>query len=74
MKQISILFRNAFELQALQDSIAEVKQNVSSENLGKFENNIEVHMGHIQSGLSQMGNLHAFMQPKTAPSFKLEPF
>lgn len=25
-----------------------------------FQNNVEIHISHIQSGLSQMGNLHAF--------------
>lgn len=25
-----------------------------------FQNNVEIHINHIQSGLSQMGNLHAF--------------
>lgn len=25
-----------------------------------FKNNVDIHINHIQSGLSQMGNLHAF--------------
>jgi len=25
-----------------------------------FRNNVEIHINHVQSGLSQMGNLHAF--------------
>lgn len=25
-----------------------------------FQNHVEIHVAHIQSGLSQMGNLHAF--------------
>ena len=56
-----IFFRNAYEVQALKDSIAEIKQNMDDKNLSKFENEVEVHMQHIQTGLSQMGNLRVFM-------------
>ncbi len=80
-----ILYRSAFELQALQDSISEIKQNLRAENVSKFEDNVEVHMHHIRSGLSHMGNLHAFMRPQQQPqqppsnhalppALKLEPF
>lgn len=30
-----------------------------------FQNNVEIHVAHIQSGLSQMGNLHAFAANNT---------
>lgn len=30
-----------------------------------FQNNVEIHIAHIQSGLSQMGNLHAFAANNT---------
>ena len=30
--------------------------------MSKFENDVEVHMQHIQTGLSQMGNLKVFMK------------
>ena len=66
-------YRNAFELQALQDSLAEVKSGLRPENAPKFQNAVEVHMQHIQSGLSQMGNLHAFMLPqKEGPAFSVK--
>ena len=48
-----IFFRNAFELQALQDGMSELKQSLSGENIGKFEDCVEVHMQHIMSGLSR---------------------
>ena len=35
-------FRNAFELQALQDSLAEVKTGLRPENAPKFQNAVEV--------------------------------
>ena len=34
--------RNSFELEALQDSIREVKNKICAENVGKFENCVEV--------------------------------
>ena len=46
--------RNSYELEALQETLAEVKGNIHSPNVGKFENCVEVHMKHIQSGLSQV--------------------
>lgn len=30
-----------------------------------FQNNVEIHVAHIQSGLSQLGNLHAFAANNT---------
>lgn len=30
-----------------------------------FQNNVEIHVAHIQSGLSQLGNLHAFSANNT---------
>ena len=53
MFDIFFLFRNAFELQALQDAMSEVKQSLSGDNASKFEDCVEVHMQHIMSGLSR---------------------
>lgn len=36
-----------------------------------FQNNVEIHVAHIQSGLSQMGNLHAFAANNTNRDWKL---
>lgn len=49
-------------MQALKDSLFDIKQNLHPRNLSKFENDVEVHMQHIQTGLSQMGNLRVFMK------------
>ena len=65
-------FRNAYEVQALKDSLAEIKQNMSEKNLSKFENEVEVHMQHIQTGLSQMGNLRVFMMAPNQPQHKIK--
>lgn len=55
--------RNACELQALKDSVSELKTNLYADNVKVFQDNVEVHMQHIQQGLSQVGNLTAFMLP-----------
>jgi len=62
IKQLSDGERNSYELEALQETLAEVKNSINTQNINKFENCVEVHMKHIQSGLSQLGNLHAFMK------------
>lgn len=62
IKQLSDGERNSYELEALQETLAEVKKSINAQNVNKFENCVEVHMKHIQSGLSQLGNLHAFMK------------
>ena len=56
-----LYYRNAYEVQALKDSLMEIKEGLHPKNLSKFENDVEVHMQHIQTGLSQMGNLRVFM-------------
>ena len=55
-------------MQALKDSLMDIKQNLHPRNLAKFENDVEVHMQHIQTGLSQMGNLRVFMKNPTNQS------
>merc|ERR1712088_680757 len=52
IKKLSDGERNSFELEALQESLKEVKNSIESGNVGKFENCVEVHVKHIQSGLS----------------------
>lgn len=51
---------NSFEFRSLQDSLKEIKETLDANNINTFQNNVEIHISHIQSGLSQMGNLHAF--------------
>ena len=50
------IFRNSYELEALQETLAEVKNSINTQNVNKFENCVEVHMKHIQSGLSQVSD------------------
>ena len=51
---------NSFEFKNLVDSVQELKKMVDTTNVSSFQNNVEIHIAHIQSGLSQMGNLQAF--------------
>ena len=63
MLQIKTFAENdytSFEFKSLQDTLKEIKGSIDPSNISAFENNVEIHMNHIQSGLSQMGNLHAF--------------
>ena len=65
-------FRSAFELEALQESLTEIREGLHPDNAAKFTDNVEVHMQHIQTGVSQLGNLQAFMmRPKV--ELKQEP-
>ncbi|XP_071099415.1 protein lin-9 homolog isoform X1 [Haliotis cracherodii] len=51
---------NSFEFKSLQDSLQDIKVTLDGNNINSFQNNVEIHINHIQSGLSQMGNLHRF--------------
>ena len=51
---------HSFEFKSLQDALADIKGGLDPSNIATFQNHVEIHVNHIQSGLSQMGNLHAF--------------
>ncbi|XP_074659889.1 protein lin-9 homolog [Tubulanus polymorphus] len=54
---------NSFEFKSLQEALLEIKNSLDRSNISVFQNNVEVHVNHIQSGLTQLGNLHAFSEP-----------
>ncbi|MBN3306038.1 LIN9 protein, partial [Amia calva] len=56
---------NSFEFKSLTDSLNDIKNSIDSSNISCFQNNVEIHVAHIQTGLSQMGNLHAFAANNT---------
>uniref|UniRef100_A0A6I8NPQ7 Lin-9 DREAM MuvB core complex component n=1 Tax=Ornithorhynchus anatinus TaxID=9258 RepID=A0A6I8NPQ7_ORNAN len=56
---------NSFEFKSLTDSLNDIKSSLDASNISCFQNNVEIHVAHIQSGLSQMGNLHAFAANNT---------
>lgn len=51
---------NSFELKSLSEALVDVQDNLDSKNVGLFQNKVQIHINHIQNGLSQLGNLHAF--------------
>ncbi|XP_070554790.1 protein lin-9 homolog isoform X2 [Ptychodera flava] len=51
---------NSFELKTLTESLDEIKKKIDLRNHSCFQDSVEIHVAHIQSGMSQMGNLHAF--------------
>ncbi|KAM9435948.1 protein lin-9 homolog [Clarias gariepinus] len=56
---------NSFEFKSLTDSLNDIKNSIDNSNLSCFQDNVEIHVAHIQSGLSQLGNLHAFSANNT---------
>ncbi|MEQ2304633.1 Protein lin-9 [Ameca splendens] len=56
---------NSFEFKSLTESLNDIKTSIDPSNLSCFQNNVEIHVAHIQSGLSQLGNLHAFAANNT---------
>ncbi|CAN9507446.1 unnamed protein product [Ophioblennius macclurei] len=56
---------NSFEFKSLTDSLDDIKASIDPSNISCFQNNVEIHVAHIQSGLSQLGNLHAFAANNT---------
>lgn len=61
IKRVADGKKDAAELQAIKESLGDIQANLNSENEKVFQDSVEVHMQHIQQGLSQMGNLTAFM-------------
>merc|ERR1719394_808137 len=63
IKRVADGERNAAELQAIKESLSEIEKSLSGENSKVLQDSVMVHMQHILQGLSQMGNLTAFMSP-----------
>lgn len=53
VKSLADSDQNAYELQVLQGTMEQIKQKLSPSNQLVFQNNVEVHMKHIQIGLGQ---------------------
>merc|ERR1719410_443056 len=68
IKRVADGERNAAELQAIKESLVEIESSLDADNCRVFQDSVMVHMQHIQQGLSQMGNLTAFMATATTAS------
>lgn len=53
VKSLADSDQNAYELQVLQGTMEQIKSKLTTENKLVFQNNVEVHMKHIQIGLGQ---------------------
>ncbi|XP_014672166.1 PREDICTED: protein lin-9 homolog [Priapulus caudatus] len=63
MMQIQSLSQHelsSFDFNSMSNSLTEIKETLEPANHRVFQDHVEIHINHIQSGLSQMGNLHAF--------------
>uniref|UniRef100_H0XPR2 DIRP domain-containing protein n=1 Tax=Otolemur garnettii TaxID=30611 RepID=H0XPR2_OTOGA len=49
---------NSSEFKSLTDSLNAIKSTIDASNISCFQSNVESPIAHIQSGLSQMGNIH----------------
>jgi len=67
VKRVADGERNAAELQALKESVEDIKGSLSGHSVKVFQDCVEVHMQHIQQGLSMMGNLTKFMDNLPSP-------
>lgn len=53
VKSLADSDQNAYELQVLQGTMEQIKRKLSTNNQQVFQNNVEVHMKHIEVGLGQ---------------------
>jgi len=51
---------HSFEFASLGTSLMDIKKTLDPSNVKLFEDHVEVHVNHIQGGLTQLGNLTAF--------------
>merc|ERR1711962_134358 len=72
IKRVADGERNAAEMEALKDSMEKIKISLSEPSSKIFKDSVEVQMHHIQQGLSQIGNLTAFMHTDGDNKAKIE--
>lgn len=58
---------SAYELKSLSDTVSDVKKMLDKSNVDQYENQVEVHINHIQTSLSHLGNLGAFSESMLDP-------
>ncbi|XP_064481046.1 protein lin-9 homolog isoform X2 [Ornithodoros turicata] len=51
---------NSFEFKSLNEALLDIQGSLDTRNIGVFQNKVQIHINHIQNGLSQLGSLHAF--------------
>lgn len=53
---------HSFEFKSLQESLENIKCQLDPSNIPIFQNSIQLHINHIEHGLSQSGNLQSFSE------------
>lgn len=53
---------SSYELKALGESLQDTRKMLHASNASAFENQVEIHVNHIQSSLSHLGSLGAFSE------------
>ena len=69
MMQVKFLKENngtPIEYKSLTDTMKDIKQNLSSENSESFQNNVEIHIAHIRSGMENNGLYNSSLTSKDA--------
>lgn len=61
---------SSYEFQSISNTITQIQGMISRNNLESFQNNIEIHIRHIMSSVSHLGNVGAFSD--TVPEIKIE--
>lgn len=62
LKSFSETEVSSFELKSLSEALEDTKKKLDPSNLVHFQNEVEVHVNHIQSSLSHLGNLGVFAE------------
>ena len=58
---------SSYELKSLGDTLSDTKKMLDSSNTNHFENQVEIHINHMQSSMSHLGNLGAFSESMIEP-------
>ena len=67
MMQVKLLKENSgtpIEFRSLTDAMKDIKMNLCSENLESFQNNVEIHIAHIRSGMENNGLFNSSLSSK----------
>lgn len=53
---------SSYEFQSITDTIAQIRKQISHGNVEAFQNNVEIHIRHIMSSVSHLGNVGVFSE------------
>lgn len=57
---------SCYELQSLTETIAAIRKQIAAGNVEAFTSNVEIHIRHIMSSVSHLGNVGAFSESVTS--------